>query len=114
MRKLLTLGALLAFAAGCQPGAREVVMTRDQFGDAWPLQVNSAKVVCSDGSDAVYLRIGRKLYGLNAEADAAPPVSGVLRQIPVDPKRPDIGAWPADPTPLLAACDGAPGEVPLR
>lgn len=111
MRKLLTLGALLAALSGCQPGGREIVVTRDQFGDAWPLQVNSAKVVCAEDGDATYVRVGRRLYGLNEAADAAPPASEIVRQIPVDPKNPQVGAWPADPAPLLAACDSAPGDV---
>jgi len=114
MRKLLALCALFAFAVGCQPSGREVVVTREQFGDEWPLQVNSAKVVCPTAGNATYVRIGRKLYGVNAEATDAPPVTEVVRQIPVDPREPAIGAWPADPTPLLAACDAAPGNVASR
>ena len=111
MWKLLTLSALLTVIAGCQPGGREVVVTRAQYGEAWPLEVNSAKVVCADAGDAAYVRIGRRLYGLNEAADAAPPVSEVVRQIPVDPKNPRVGAWPADPTPLLEVCESAPGDV---
>jgi len=111
MRMLLTLGTLLFLLAGCQPGEREVVVTRDQFGEAWPLQVNSAKVVCSNDGESMYVRIGRKLYGLNADAEAAPPVSEVVRKIPVDPRRPDVGAWPADPAPLLEVCDPPPADV---
>ena len=111
MQMLLTLCAVLILMAGCQPSGREVIVTRDQFGEAWPLQVNSAKVVCAEEGEPIYLRIGRKLYGLNAEAQEAPPVSEVVRQIPVDPRRPNVGAWPADPTPLLDACDAAPGNV---
>jgi hypothetical protein len=59
----------------------------------------------------MYVRIGRKLYGLNAEAEAAPPVSEVVRQIPVDPRQPDVGGWPADPAPLLDVCNPAPADV---
>ena len=117
MRKLLTLCTLftlIAPLAGCQPGGREVVVTRDQFGDAWPLQVNSAKVVCSDDDEAAYVRIGRKLYGLNADAGDVPPVTEVVRQIPVNPREPGMGAWPADPAPLLAACEDPPGDVASR
>lgn len=114
MRKLLTVGALIALAAGCQPGRREVVVTRDQLGEAWPLQVNSAKVVCSAEGGATHVRIGRRLYGLGEAADGAPPVSEVMRQIPLDPRRPEMGARPADPTPLLAACDEAPGDMASR
>ena len=71
----------------------------------------SISLVCADAGDAAYVRIGRRLYGLNEAADAAPPVSEVVRQIPVDPKDPGVGAWPADPTPLLEACESAPGGV---
>ena len=114
MRKLLTLCALFGLVAGCQPGGREVVVTRDQLGDAWPLEVNSAKVVCSDEGDATHVRIGRKLYGLSAEAADAPPVTEIVRQIPVNPREPAAGASPADPAPLLAACDDPPGDVASR
>ena len=114
MRKLLarlTLVALVAPALGCQPSGHEVVVTRDQLGEAWPLQVNSAKVLCS--GDATYVRVGRRLYGVSPEADA-PPVSEIARQIPVDPRQPELGAWPADTAPLLEVCEGVPGDVASR
>ena len=113
MQKLLILGVLFGIGVGCQPGNREVVVTRDQFGEAWPLEVNSAKIVCDDDSEAAYLRLGRRLYGLNAAAVAngAAAASEVVRQIPVDPKRPQVGSSPADPAPLAEACDPAPGNV---
>ena len=113
MWKLLVIAVLAGVWLGCQPGSHEVVVTREQFGEAWPLEVNSAKVVCSQGAEVVYVRLGRKLYGLNeaAEAEGYPSITEVVRQIPVDPRRPQIGSWPADPAPLAAVCDNAPGSV---
>ena len=107
MWTLLVLGVLLGISGGCQPGDREVVVTRDQLGEAWPLEVNSARVICDDQNGAAYLRLGRRLYGLNAAAEAtgATPASQVARQIPVDPKRPVTGSGPADPALLAEACD---------
>ncbi len=55
-----------ALAAGCVD--RGVVVTRDQFGDAWPLTVNSARVECADSGAAV-LRIGSRRYALNEAAE---------------------------------------------
>lgn len=116
MRKLLVLTGILGVVAGCQPAEVEVVVTRDQFGDAWPLQVNSAKVLCAGAGEAAYLRLGRKLYGLNAaaEAEGLPSANEVVRQIPVDPANPAVGSWPADLAPLAEACDRAPGNVASR
>lgn len=117
MRKLLVLAALAAVPAGawlaCQPGDREVVVTREQFGDAWPLEVNSAKVVCTADAEAAYVRLGRKLYGFDeaAESEGYPSIQEVVRQVPVDPERPEVGSWPADPRPLAEACDTPPGDV---
>ena len=92
MRKPLVLGLVIGVLSGCQPSGREVVVTREQFGDDWPLQVNSAKVLCASEGDAAYLRLGRKLYALNAAAEArgVPSAKQMVRQIPVDPRNPRI------------------------
>ena len=116
MRKPLILGLVIGVLSGCQPSGREVVVTREQFGDDWPLQVNSAKVLCASAGDAAYLRLGRKLYALNAAAEArgVPSAKQMVRQIPVDPRNPKMGSWPANPAPLADACDSVPGNVAAR
>ena len=58
-----------AVAAGCG-GDHEVVVTREQFGDAWPLAVNSAVVVCREGGEAALLRLGVEEFALTEAARA--------------------------------------------
>ena len=64
------LGALgLLVGAGCS-GDHEVVVTREQFGAAWPLAVNSAVVVCRDHGQAALLRLGVEEFALTEAARA--------------------------------------------
>jgi hypothetical protein len=65
--RVLAFGA--AVVAGCG-GDPEVVVTREQFGDAWPLAVNSAVVVCRDGGEAALLRLGVEEFALTEAARA--------------------------------------------
>lgn len=111
MRGLLfiALAALALAAPGCGGAEREVVLTREQLGEDWPLQVNSATVLCSEEGGAV-VKVGPSRYALDeaAAARGLPPAREIVRDIPVDPQRPEIGAWPADTEPLRAACDTTP------
>ena len=67
MRKLFILTAICCLALACTPqGAEEIVVTRDQLGAQWPLQVNSARLSCSD--EGVVLRLGQKRYALDTVA----------------------------------------------
>ena len=104
MRSSILLAAAAAVALGCSDP--EVVVTRDQFGEAWPLEVNSARVVCGESRGA-RLELGVETYALDATARAAgyPDAREVARQLPVDPTHPEIGTWPADVEPLRAVCD---------
>jgi hypothetical protein len=68
MRRSLLAVSLLGFAAGC--GDPEVIVTREQFGDEWPLGVNSAVVVCAEGGEAAVLKVGVRRYALNEAARA--------------------------------------------
>ena len=68
MRQILLAACLLVFAAGC--GDPEIIVTRDQFGDEWPLAVNSAVVVCADDGAAPLLKLGVRRYALNEAARA--------------------------------------------
>ena len=88
---VLALTALTLASPGCGTSEREVVVTRDQFGTAWPLAVNSARVICSGGDDAV-LKVGPQRYALTpaARADGYPDVAAVAR---------------GDTEPLRAVCD---------
>jgi hypothetical protein len=101
----LALGPLLALA--CTPVEREVVVTREMFGDAWPLAVNSALVLCTEDGGAV-LKVGRERYALDEVALAQGHRSAreVAAEKPVDPNNPAIGTWPADTDPLRAVCVG--------
>jgi hypothetical protein len=71
MRPALVGLVAAALALGCSGGGREVVVTRDQFQQDWPLTVNSAVVICRDGSDVVLLKLGPRRYGLSEAARAA-------------------------------------------
>lgn len=104
MRASAVLTAVAAALLACSDP--EVVVTRDQFGEAWPLAVNSARVVCGEGRGA-RLELGVETYALDEASRAAgyPDAREVARQIPVDPSRPEIGSWPADIEPLRAVCD---------
>ena len=120
MRTLIVL-TVLAALTGLGPGCRlasddEVVVTREQFGDAWPLQVNSAKVVCTENDEDALLKLGSKLYALGAGSRARgyPDASAVARQTPVDPDNPAHGSAVADLSPLRAACDTTPENVATR
>lgn len=106
MRTFVPFTAACCLALACSPGPeREIVVTRDQIGSDWPLQVSSARVSC-DESGAV-LRIGQKRYALDEAALA----SGLpdAREVAVQRPHPDDPAHtsvPADLAPLRAACDG--------
>ena len=65
----LWFGTLVLAVAGCG-AAPEVVVTREQFGDTWPLAVNSAVVVCRDGGEAALLRLGVEEFALTEAARA--------------------------------------------
>ena len=98
MRTLLILTALVGLTLACAPGPDdEIVVTRDQLGSDWPLQVNSARISCSD--DGAVLRLGQKRYALDAAALA----SGLPDAREVAARR---AGTPADLAPLLEACDG--------
>jgi len=99
MRRLPLLAALGMLAAACSPvHDRQVVVTREQFGGDWPLAVNSAEVVCSDADGMALLKLGTKLYALDAAArERGYPDSAELR-------RPGASA---DPATLRAVCDTA-------
>ena len=90
--RLALLGAMLvAVLLGCSGAEREIVVTREQYGTAWPLTVNSAKVVCRRGGDLAILKVGTKRYALTEAARAAgyPDAGPVTR---------------ADPQGLLEVC----------
>jgi hypothetical protein len=101
LRKLLAL--LLFFAlGGAACSDREVVVTRDQYGGAWPLHVNSARVVCpSDGAGGALLKLGTKTYALDplAESQGHPPAGRVAA---------------FDPSVLRSACGQDPSHIAIR
>jgi hypothetical protein len=105
----LLLASALALASlatlACGPAEREVVVTREMFGDAWPLAVNSALVLCSEEGGAV-LKVGRERYALDEVAleRGHRPAREVAAEKPVDPGNPAIGTWPADIGPLREVC----------
>jgi len=77
---------------GCPASEKEVVVTRDQFGESWPLEVNSARVVCARGGDLALLKLGTQRYALSPSArDAGYPDAG--------------GVASANTEPLRAVCD---------
>jgi hypothetical protein len=85
---------------------RRRIVTRDQFGERWPLAMNSAVVECSrDGSIAV-LKVGRKRYALNDKARerGLPDAREVSRIVPVHTGRPERGTAFANTDELGALC----------
>ena len=104
-----TLPGLIAagcLVLACVPaGDEEIAVTREQLGDEWPLQVNSALVSC--GASGVVLRLGAKRYALDERALASglPDAREVVAMRP-NPDDPDHSQAPADLAPLRAACDG--------
>ena len=85
---------------------RRTIVTRDQFGERWPLAVNSAVVECSrDGSVAV-LKVGTKRYALNDKARerGLPDASEVSRIVPILSGRPVSGTAFADTDELGTVC----------
>ncbi|MBW2270404.1 MAG: DUF2511 domain-containing protein [Deltaproteobacteria bacterium] len=105
MRTLSILTAVCCLALGCTPeNEAEIVVTRDQLGAEWPLEVNSARLRCSD--EGAVLRLGQKRYALDAAALAQglSDAREVAIQRP-DPADPDHASVPADLTPLLEACN---------
>ena len=106
MRTLSILTAACCLALACAPrGEREIVVTRDQLGNQWPLQVNSAMLSCSD--EGAVLRLGRKRYALDetALAHGLPDAREIAARRP-HPDDPGRASVPADLAPLLEACDG--------
>ena len=106
MRKWFLFPLLLAVQPACSGGDREVVVTRDQLGSSWPLSVNSATVICG-GDSGVVLKLGPERYALDEVAlkQGLPDAKEVAAEIPVDPRRPEIGTWPGDVASLRAACE---------
>ena len=104
MRKLFILTATCCFALACTPrGAEEIVVTREQLGAGWPLQVNSARLSCSDAG--AVLRLGQKRYALDsvALAQGLPDAREIAARRP-PPEDPHGASVPADLAPLLDAC----------
>lgn len=111
MRNHLVLAAVAGAALACsQAGDSEVIVTREHFGEAWPLEVNSARVECSEAGGKV-LRLGPRRYALDeaARAQGLPDATDVARRQP-DPEDPAHGSVPADLRPLAEACD-VPADV---
>ena len=106
MRPTTLLIAIAGLSLACgMADDEEVVVTRAQFGEEWPLEVNSARLSCSD--EGAVLRIGQKRYAL----DAAGLSRGLpdARQVTVRRPHPDDpahAAAPADLAPLREACSG--------
>jgi hypothetical protein len=98
LRKLL-VPLLFSALGGTACADRDVVVTRDQYGDAWPLQVNSARVVCpDDGADGVLLKLGPETYALDplAESQGHPSADRVAT---------------LDPSVLRSACERDPSDI---
>ena len=92
MRRAPISATLATVLLGCAAGEREVVVTREQLGESWPLEVNSAKVVCARGGELALLKLGTRRYALNPSArDAGYPDAG--------------GVTSSDTEPLRAVCD---------
>ena len=106
MRQVFLLAIATAATLACGAGGREVVVTRAQLGDSWPLAVNSATVVCG-GDAGVELKLGPRRYALDEVtlARGLPDAMEVAAEIPVDRKRPEIGTWPGDVKVLRGACE---------
>lgn len=105
MRKLFFLTAICSLVLACgSQGTREVVVTRDQLGSEWPLQVNSARLTCSD--EGTVLRLGQKRYALDpaARAQGLPDAAEIAARRP-DPRDPGGATLPADLAPLRDACN---------
>lgn len=98
MRRILLLLPLLGFA-GC--GDPEVIVTREEFGDEWPLAVNSAVVVCAEGGSAAVLKMGVRRYALN---DAARGLG--------HPDASEVAAPQTDPSVLSAVCTSQVASSP--
>ena len=62
MAGLFALGLFLA-TLGCGAGNSKTVRAAD-YGDAWPLTVSEAKLVC-EGPYAVFLKVDDRYYGVN-------------------------------------------------
>ena len=106
MRSHLALAAVVCTALGCsQAGDADVIVTREHFGDSWPLEVNSARVECSEAGGTV-LRLGPKRYALDetAREKGLPDATEVAARLP-DPEDPAHGTVVADLAPLREACE---------
>ena len=112
MRRLLLIGCLAVLSGGCSE--REVVVTREQFGEAWPLAVNSARIECSEDGSVAVLRLGSSRYALNEAARARGHADAleVAREVPVDSTRPELGSFPADMSPLRGVCEAQVAAAP--
>ena len=79
---LLLIASSILIAAGVGCSDAEVVVTRRQFGAEWPLEVNSASVICAEDGDVAILRLGAKRYALNeaARSRGHPGPEEVLRE----------------------------------
>lgn len=91
MGKILLATSLLGLAVACSDP--EVIVTRDQFGDEWPLTVNSAVVVCAENGETPLLKVGVRRYALNE--------AGRARGYP---DAAEIAAESADASKLGAVC----------
>jgi hypothetical protein len=64
----LAAAALVGALPACSGDGHEVVVTREQFAERWPLEVNSAVVVCPGGEHGSLLKIGTRRYALDDAA----------------------------------------------
>ena len=107
LRVALAIAVGVGSTLACNIGVeRRIIVTRDQFGERWPLAVNSAVVECSrDGSVAV-LKVGTKRYALNDKARerGLPDAREVSRIVLIHSGRPEGGTAFADTDVLGALC----------
>jgi hypothetical protein len=62
----LAIAASIGFLLACNIDVESrTIVTRDQFGERWPLQMNSAVVECSRGGSVAVLKVGSTRYALN-------------------------------------------------
>ncbi len=99
----VTIGSTLACGIDIE---RRTIVTRDQFGDQWPLAINSAVVECSrDGSVAI-LKVGSKRYALNDRARALgfPDARELSPVVPSQRRRSESGTSVVDTDELGTIC----------
>lgn len=67
MRSVVAILATTILAASCGDASDELTVTKEEYGDRWPIKADKAVLHC-DSPDIAYIDVAGKWYALNGGA----------------------------------------------